>query len=341
MKARGFRRGLYRLARLGVRQKLYDDPEVQVRLAALEQFRALNQTHGIPVREAAELIGVPLANLYRWRKRYRANRVGGLRSRSRRPRRCPRRRWSPELTRRLIQLRKQYPSWGKRKLTVLLQREGYAVSESTVGRRISDLLRRGRIARSPRRARRERLPRTRPWAKRGWGGLVKTVGKVVQIDTMTVTPHYGFRFKQFTAVDVASRYLVGALYARATATCAARFLDQVLARMPFPVRAVQVDGGGEFCAEFERACQERSLPLIVLPPRSPKMNSRVEYVHGTCRREFYECTEMAADLEGARRQWSVWEDTYNWVRPHESLDLKTPIEYITRQSSSRACSHMS
>lgn len=36
MKARGFRRGLYRLARLGVRQKLYDDPEVQVRLAALE-----------------------------------------------------------------------------------------------------------------------------------------------------------------------------------------------------------------------------------------------------------------------------------------------------------------
>ena len=177
-----------------------------MRLAALEQFRALNQTHGIPVREAAELIGVPLANLYRWRKRYRANRVGGLRSRSRRPRRCPRKRWSPELTRRLIQLRKQHPSWGKRKLTVLLQREGYAVSESTVGRRISDLLRRGRIARSPRRAKRERLPRTRPWAKRGWGGLVKTVGKVVQVDTMTVTPHYGFRFKQFTAVDVASRY---------------------------------------------------------------------------------------------------------------------------------------
>lgn len=341
MKARGFRRGLYRLARLGVRQKLYDDPEVQVRLAALEQFRDLNQTHGIPVREAARLIGVPLSNLYRWRKRCRANRVGGLRSRSRRPRRCPRKRWSPALTRRLIQLRKQYPGWGKRKLAVLLQREGYAVSESTVGRRISDLLRRGRIARSPRRARRERLPRTRPWAKRGWGGLVKTVGQVVQVDTMTVTPHYGFRFKQFTAVDVASRHLVGALYARATATCAARFLGQVLARMPFPVRAIQVDGGSEFHAEFEQACQARAIPLIVLPPRSPKMNSRVEYVHGTCRREFYECTEMAADLEGARRQWSVWEDTYNRVRPHESLDLKTPIEYITRQSSSRACSHMS
>lgn len=341
MKAKGFQGGLYRLARLGLRQQLYDDPEVQVRLAALEQFRELNQTHGIPVREAARLIGVPLANLYRWRKRYRAHRVGGLRSRSRRPRRCPRKRWSPELTRRLIRLRRQHPGWGKRKLTVLLRREGYAVSESTVGRMISDLLRRGRIARSPRRIRRERLPRRRPWARRGWGGLGDTLGRVVQIDTMTVKPHYGFRFKQFTAVDVASRYLVGALYSRATAHSAARFLKQVLSRMPFPVQAIQVDGGSEFCAEFEAACQEQAIPLIVLPPHSPRMNSRVEYVHGTCRREFYECTEMATDLEGARRQWTVWEEVYNRIRPHESLDLKTPIEYITRQSSRRACSHMS
>ena len=70
------------------------------------------------------------------------------------------------------------------------------------------------------------------------------------------------------------------------------------------------------------------------------MNSRVGYVHGICQREFYECTQMAADLEGMRRQWAVREDTYNRVRPHESLDLKTPIEYIARQPPGRACSHM-
>ena len=75
-----------------------------------------------------------------------------------------------------------------------------------------------------------------------------------------VTPHYSFRFKPFTAVDVASRYLVGKLYAR----------------------AIQVNGGSECCAEFEAACQQRQLPLIVLPPYSPKLNTRVEYVHGTC-----------------------------------------------------------
>lgn len=341
MKVRGLQRGLYRLAGRHNRQKIYDHPEVQRRHEALERFRELNQTYGIPVREAAALLGVSLSTLYRWRARYRARGLRGLRPRSRRPRRCPRKRWAPELTRRLIQLRKQHPGWGKQKLTVLLQREGYAVSASTVGRMVSELLRRGRIARSPRRIKRRRASRSRPWATRGWGGLDDVIGQVVQIDTMTVRPHYGFRFKQFTAVDVASRYLVGELYSRATASCAARFLDQVLSRLPFPLRAIQVDGGGEFCAEFEAACQQRQIPLIVLPPYSPKLNTRVEYVHGTCRREFYECTEMAADLEGARRQWAEWEDTYNWVRPHESLGLKTPVQYISSRSSSRACSHMS
>ena len=61
-------------------------------------------------------------------------------------------------------------------------------------------------------------------------------------------------------------------------------------------------------------------------PHSPKMNSRVEYVHATCRREFYECTEMGADLTAVQRQWAEREGTYKRIRPHESLDLKMPIE---------------
>ena len=44
--------------------------------------------------------------------------------------------------------------------------------------------------------------------------------------------------------------------------------------------------------------QARETPLIVLLPHSPKMNTRVEYVHGTCRRELYECTKMAAGPGG-------------------------------------------
>ncbi|MBA7642575.1 hypothetical protein ES703_50271 [subsurface metagenome] len=46
--------------------------------------------------------------------------------------------------------------------------------------------------------------------------------------------------------------------------------------MPFPVKAIQVDGGAEFEAIFEAECQRRDIKLFVLPPHSPKLNGGVE-----------------------------------------------------------------
>ena len=48
------------------------------------------------------------------------------------------------------------------------------------------------------------------------------------------------------------------------------------------------DGGSEFAAEFEEACQQKQLPLFVLPPKSPKLNGHVERSHRTHNEEFYQ-----------------------------------------------------
>jgi len=58
--------------------------------------------------------------------------------------------------------------------------------------------------------------------------------------------------------------------------------------MPFPIRALQVDGGSEFAAESEAVCQQRGLRLFVLPPRSPKLNGAVERANRTHTEEFYQ-----------------------------------------------------
>lgn len=71
------------------------------------------------------------------------------------------------------------------------------------------------------------------------------------------------------------------------------------------------------------------------------MDTRVECVHGACRREFYECADLAADLEGARRQWAGWENTHNGIRPHERLAMRTPMECIAEQSPSAQNPEMS
>ena len=68
--------------------------------------------------------------------------------------------------------------------------------------------------------------------------------------------------KHFTARDVVSRCDVLQVGTQATSASAARFLDAIVARMPFPVRAIQVDGGSEFQGAFEEACRERGVLLL-------------------------------------------------------------------------------
>ena len=95
--------------------------------------------------------------------------------------------------------------------------------------------------------------------------------------------------------------------------------------MPFPVRAIQVDGGSEFCGEFEEACRERGIRLFVLPPHSPKLNGYVERAHRTHQEEFYEGEGTVAALTPAQRRW---ERCYNTECPHQSLGYRTPLEYL-------------
>ncbi|MEE9273671.1 MAG: hypothetical protein V3U57_10475, partial [Robiginitomaculum sp.] len=47
-------------------------------------------------------------------------------------------------------------------------------------------------------------------------------------------------------------------------------------KTPFTIKSIQVDGGSEFMAEFEQACEDVNIPLIVLPPSRPTYNGGVE-----------------------------------------------------------------
>jgi putative transposase len=109
------------------------------------------------------------------------------------------------------------------------------------------------------------------------------------------------------------------VYHRATSLAAARFLDTLLERVPFPVKALQVDGGCEFAAEFEEACQRKELPLFVLPPKSPKLNGQVKRSHRTHNEEFYEVHAESDQPPALNRQLRSWEKTYDCIRPHQSL----------------------
>ena len=106
----------------------------------------------------------------------------------------------------------------------MLDREGLALSESTLGRIL-----------------------TRP-------------SEGVQIDHMSLSRD-GDTLKAFKATCPMGKQRVARVYSRATTNNAKRFLQAVREDLPYPLRSIQIDGGGEFRAEFEDACQTLELPL--------------------------------------------------------------------------------
>jgi transposase InsO family protein len=278
--------------------------------------------------------GISRQTFYRWKRRFDRHDLRTLEERSHRPRKIRRPTWTADLAERVLALRKQYPRWGKDKLAVLLAREKLRVSTSMVGRILFALKRRGALHEPPKPTvllQQRRKLRKRPWAIRKpkyW--RIEHPGDLVEIDTKEIRMRRGVILKHFSARDVVSRWDVVEVHSRATSLAAARFLEVLLDRLPFPVKALQVDGGSEFAAEFEEACQQKQLPLFVLPPKSPKLNAHVERSHRTHHEEFYQVYADSDQPPVLNHQLRRWEHTYNCVRPHQSLAYLTPLEFITR-----------
>jgi transposase InsO family protein len=288
--------------------------------------------HGRCVALTADHFGWSRPTVYRWLSRYDAHQLESLEDRSSRPVRHRRPSWTLAQIEAVRAVRERYPAWGKAKLAVVLRRDGISLSASMVGR-IHRYLRRRGVLREPERRRIGVRHRgyARVHAVRKPKGLsVLQPGDLVQLDTLDVRPVPGVILKQFTARDVISRWDVVSLAANARAQSAVAALAALTARMPFPVRAISVDNGSEFMAEFEQACAARGIALYTLPPRSPKLNGAVERANRTHTEEFYALTDAPSELEPLQAALAEWEVCYNTIRPHQALGYLTPAEWLQR-----------
>lgn len=289
-----------------------------------------HQGHGANVARTARHFGFSRPTVYRWLARYDRFHLTSLEDRASAPLRRRRPTWTSAQAEAVRRLREEYPRWGKDKLVVLLRREGILASTSMVGRILAALRRRGALAEpAGMRASQRRRAYGRPHAVRLPNGLaIERPGDLVELDTLDVRPVPSLVLKQFTARDRVSRWDVLEVGRRATAVTAAAALAAIVDRMPFPARAISVDNGSEFMAEFEAACAGLGIALFNLPPRSPKLHASVERANRTHAEEFYEVTDAPPDLASLKVELRAWEKTYNTVRPHQALGYLTPAEYL-------------
>jgi transposase InsO family protein len=326
MKVFGLQSVVYRGARLSSRLTAKTSEIAAVRRDALHRFEHARRD-GLTAERAAKAVGVSRSSLHRWGQR--------LEPKSRRPRRVRVRTWTSELVRAVERLRQDFPMWGRAKLGPLVRAEGFTASDSTIGRIIRALVERGVVEPVPTLRHR---PHARRWtAKRRFAARLPkdlkahTPGGLVQLDTVFVNLTPTKAIKHFTAYDPVAKWTVGKAYNRATSQAAASFLDKLTADMPFTVEAIQVDGGSEFMAAFEEACETKGIRLYVLPPKCPQMNGAVERCNGAWRYEFYETYDLPNSVEALNPILDSFQHLYNHHRPHGALGGRTPAAYLAQR----------
>jgi putative transposase len=288
------------------------------------------RAEGVCVAKCAEFVGISRSTYYR-QKRVLRDLARAIMPPSKAPIHRNKSRWGEAEKQLVLEARRDNETYGKEKIGAILRRDkNQTMSDSTVGRILSFLRMKGQITRSrsapEKRKRNFSKGHAEGWSYKDYKDI--ELGERVQIDHMTATKN-GVTCKHFQAWERCSKHIHAQVYSNATARSAKRFLQELVEITPYKILSIQVDGGSEFMADFETACERMNIPLIVLPPARPKYNGGVERGNRTFREEFYACRDLIADSIGDMRfELRKAVEKYNTFRPHHALKSKTPMEYL-------------
>lgn len=265
--------------------------------------------------------GISTKTGHKIKNRYDEDGPEGLFDRSRRPRRSPRR-TAVEVTALIIKARRRFPTWGPRKLRVLLQDENRGVqipAASTIGLILEDA---GLIDGRPRR--RRASPSLKP---------LRESQKPNDIWAMDFKGQFRLADRRLcyplTVTDHFSRLLLGCDALESTKTepvvCALRLLFKEFG-VPESIRS---DNGAPFASTGLGGLSRLSVWLMRvgvhlerIEPGHPEQNGRHERMHRDLKAEA--TMPPGKNLLHQQERFDEFRSTYNTVRPHEALGMRRP-----------------
>lgn len=219
---------------------------------------------------------------------------------------------------RLRELAAQRRRWGYRKLHVLLRREGVVVNHKRVERIYREESLSVRKRKRKRAVSAARTPLLRPTQPdEVWG-----------LDFVSDAIWSGRKLRMLTVVDLYTREALAIEVDTSIAGVrVARVLEQVIAARSHAPAAIVMDNGPELTSRaMDQWAYDRRVRLHFIDPGKPVQNCFVESFNGTLR---HECLNdhWFTSLYDAREKIETWRVDYNTVRPHSSLDDRTPQEF--------------
>jgi putative transposase len=278
--------------------------------------------------ELCRRYGISRKNGYKWLDRYKASlafpgRNVSFNDRSRRPHKSPTA-ISSEVEAAIVDLRKQRPHWGPKKLRIVLGKQCPELtlpSEST----FAAVLKRNGLVR-PRKKRAKSTPYTAPL------GHAQHANAVWAIDFKGDFAISRTRCYPLTITDSYSRFIIACVALTGTATNGVkRAMQRVFDEYGLP-EAIRSDNGTPFSSRGVAGLSTLSVWWHKLgirheriDPGHPEQNGRHERMHLDLKRETTD--PPATTLAKQQRLFDQFRARFNQERPHEALEQKTPHEF--------------
>ena len=287
-----------------------------------EDFVALAQAEGGTVSQLCRRFGVSRKTGYKWLRRFASAGPSGLVDHSRRPRSSP---WrtSAAVEERVLGVRTEHPAWGGRKIRRVLLNAGLqgVPSASTI---TAILHRHGLIdeAESSKHKAWRRFEHERPndlWQMDFKGHFAMDRG----------------RCHPLTVLDDHSRYCVGLEACGNEREGTVRERLTGVFRLHGLPRRMLMDNGPPWGNDADHPWTPLTAWLLRLGvgvshgrPYHPQTQGKDERFHRTLKAEVLS-GQSFENLPACQSAFDDWRETYNVRRPHEALELNTPITRYT------------
>lgn len=276
---------------------------------------------------------VSLRSIYRWRQRYwlAEKRLFGLLPSSTRPKRLRQMAPKAEVLSFLRAMRQQHPHLSKYKLKVFLdawcREQGLPLySVSWIGK----VIHRYQLFFGTRKRLRKRRRHSRSgYTIKRTPNPDKVPLGYLQLDGVKVY-WLGSEVLFLTALELKTRKAWAVQVPTINSHWARAFLLSILSTLEFPLHSVHTDNGSEFKAVFDQVVSELNLTHLWGVPRTPKIQAHIERFNGIFQNEFvsYHIEEAVLNKSEFQTSLTAWLAWYNQERPHHSLGMMTPNQYL-------------
>ncbi len=283
------------------------------------EFIQLAKIEGANISRLCRRFGISRKTGYKWFKRYQEGGESGLADRSRRPHHSPRRS-TEEIEKAVIGARQEHPAWGGRKIKAYLERkeQRQLPSPST----ITEILRRNDQIDA------EEALKHKPFQR----FEMEHPNQLWQMDFKGYFAlQEGGYCHPLTVLDDHSRFLVGLKACpNETHKTVQDQLSGIFRCYGLPERML-MDNGAPWGDDIDSPNTILTTWLIRLGvqishghPYHPQTQGKDERLHRTLKDELLSRYALA-DLPQCQVHFDRWRDVYNYERPHEALDMLSPI----------------